>query len=224
MDNENSIAFITCVNDEELYKECLLYIDNLSIPDQFSIEKIAVRNSESITTGYNEGMKRSQSKYKVYLHQDTFIINRRFIYNMLDIFKDEKIGMFGCVGAEELPESAIWWEAENRVGKVYENSGNIMRILNFDINKDQTRNIKVEGIDGLIMVTQYDIPWRSDIFTGWDFYDTSQCAEFIRKGYDVVVPKQDVPWYIHDCGTADMKNGYELYRNLYIKEYQEIKQ
>ena len=30
---------------------------------------------------------------------------------------------------------------------------------------------EVEGVDGLLMATQYDIPWREDLFDGWDFYD-----------------------------------------------------
>lgn len=222
--DSNSIAFITCVNNEEWYRENLLYIDNLLIPDGFNVEKIAVRDAESMTAGYNEGMKRSKSKYKVYLHQDTFIINRNFIYDMLAVFREKNIGMFGCVGSKKLPEDAIWWESKSTVGKVYENSGNIMRLLSFDGDSNKVENSKVEGIDGLVMVTQYDIPWRSDIFKGWDFYDTSQCAEFLRKGYDVVVPKQDTPWYVHDCGIADMKNGYELYRNLYLKEYVSLRQ
>lgn len=32
-------------------------------------------------------MRESDDKYKVYLHQDTFIINKNFIYDIIDIFK-----------------------------------------------------------------------------------------------------------------------------------------
>ena len=39
-----------------------------------------------------------------------------------------------------------------------------------------------------------------DLFDGWDFYDISQCQEFRRTGYKVVVPKQEEAWCIHDDG------------------------
>ena len=31
--------------------------------------------------------------------------------------------------------------------------------------------IEVEAIDGLLMATQYDIPWREYLFYMWVFYD-----------------------------------------------------
>lgn len=76
----------------------------------------------------------------------------------------------------------------------------------------------VEAIDGLLMATQYDIPWREDLFDKWDFYDVSQTQEFIRKGYKVVVPNTGKPWVIHDDGFVNLKNYYEE-RKKFVKEY-----
>ncbi len=56
------------------------------------------------------------------------------------------------------------------------------------------------------MATQYDILWREDIFDKWDFYDASQCMEFIKRGYRIVVPKQVKPWCVHDCGILNLKD------------------
>ena len=69
--------------------------------------------------------------------------------------------------------------------------------------------IEVEASDGLLMVTQYDFPWRDDLFDKWDFYDVSQSLEFIRHGYKVVVPYMETPWCIHDDGFVNLKNYYE---------------
>ncbi len=57
-------------------------------------------------------------------------------------------------------------------------------------------------IDGMLMATQYDLPWREDLFMRWDSYDASQSQEFIRHGYQVVVPAMDHPWCLHDCGNT----------------------
>ncbi len=34
---------------------------------------------------------------------------------------------------------------------------------------NQKTFIPVECIDGLLMATQYDVPWREDLFDGFDF-------------------------------------------------------
>ncbi|NRU88044.1 hypothetical protein DFH41_002631 [Clostridium beijerinckii] len=70
---ENKIAFITCVNDETLYEKSLSYINKLQIPMGIEIEIIAIRNAKSMTSAYNEAIQKSDSKYKVYLHQDVYI-------------------------------------------------------------------------------------------------------------------------------------------------------
>ena len=77
--NEKKICFISAVNNEIEYEECLFYINNINIPEGYEIETIAIRNSKSLTSAYNEAMKQSDAKYKVYLHQDVFIINKNFI-------------------------------------------------------------------------------------------------------------------------------------------------
>lgn len=38
----------------------------------------------------------------------------------------------------------------------------------------------VDAVDGLLMMTQYDLPWRDDLFSDFDFYDVSQAFEFRR--------------------------------------------
>lgn len=69
------------------------------------------------------------------------------------------------------------------------------------------------------MITQYDIPWRKDLFCGWDFYDISQCKEFQRAGYDVVVPYMEKPWCIHDDGILNLEH-YNTDREIFLEEYQ----
>lgn len=213
----NSIAFIVCVNDDNQFNETVRYIDNLNMPDNFEKEIIPVRNSKSMTSGYNYAMNKSKSKYKVYLHQDTIIVNKNFIYDILNIFKDDQVGMIGVIGCEKLPTDAIWWNSKSQIGKVYEKSRGDINLLDKDNYLNKNTRL-VEAIDGLIMVTQYDIPWREDIFDGYDFYDISQCIEFKRNNLKVIVPNQDNPWCEHDCKVNKLIN-YEKYRNKFLEEY-----
>lgn len=216
MINDSKISFIMCVNDEEKYSEAVKYIKSLKTGN-FIIEIIPIFSAKSMTSGYNQGMKMSDAKYKVYLHQDVLITNKNFIFDFLEIFNDsEDVGMIGLIGSDKIPENGIWWEETNKSGKVYDNHTGIMQLLAF---KEITSLYKeVSIIDGLLMITQVDILWREDIFNNWHFYDASQCLEFIKYGYKVVLPQQENPWCIHDCGVVSLA-GYESARHIFLKEY-----
>lgn len=212
--NIEKICFILCVNNEEYEKEALFYISRLKIPKGYEIEIYSVWEAACMTAGYNEAMRSSDAKYKVYLHQDVFIVNTNFLLELLGIFTDKKIGMIGMVGSLSLPESAIMWFGE-RVGKIISNNGYCSELVSFTEIEDAYQ--EVEAVDGLLIATQYDIPWREDIFKKWDFYDISQCMEFRKAGYKIVVPKMAEPWVIHDNGILNF-----TYYNEERKKFKEV--
>ncbi|MCS0674064.1 glycosyltransferase [Cytobacillus firmus] len=216
--NNNKVAFIYAVNDPKKFKESKSTIDQLKVPDGCEVEVISIEGAESLTAAYNTGMYKSHAKYKVYLHQDVYILNENLLENIIKLFKKyPKLGLIGAVGAKILPGNGIWSESKERYGKADESSAGYKRPLrNLDIEGDYE---SVQAVDGLVMITQYDLPWRDDIFKGWHFYDTSQCFEFLKAGYEVGIPKQeDSPWFEHDCGIVDL-TGYEENRELFLKHY-----
>lgn len=216
--NNKKICFITCVNDERQYKECLLFINNLRVPDSYEIEIITVKDADCMTRAYNKAMKNTDAKYKVYLHQDTFIINKNFIYDILKIFNsNDRIGMIGVAGAKTIPAHGMWWYSNHRIGQVYDSYTAKLKLLKFSNINNDYENTKI--VDGLMMTTQYDVSWREDLFDGWHFYDVSQSLEFLRAGYEVVIPRQESCWCIHDCGIINFSNGYEKYRQIFVNEY-----
>ena len=185
-------------------RECRLYLSELLIPDDFEVEVIEVRDAVSMTAGCNEGMHQSDAKYKVYLHQDVFIKNRNFIYDIVSLFqKDARIGMIGMVGTPYMEKKGIMWEGV-RFGGFYRLQEYIDKGLIRCFFPLETGYMEVEAVDGLLIATQYDLPWREDIFHKWDFYDVSQSFEFLRAGYKIVIPGQKPEWYIHDCGAIDL--------------------
>lgn len=217
--NDKKICFIFCTNNQQYADECMLYLSLLQVPEGYETEVLAIEDAGSITQGYNEGMRASDAKYKVYLHHDTFITEPQFIQKLLNVFaQDESIGLFGMVGAEKLSKDGVMWH-EERCGDFYR----------LDLINDSDVNIvcleegvkEVAVVDGLLIATQYDIPWREDLLKGWDFYDVSQCMEFHRAGYRVVVPAQNPAWVIHACGAPSFWH-YEANRKLIMQEYPEI--
>jgi 2-polyprenyl-3-methyl-5-hydroxy-6-metoxy-1,4-benzoquinol methylase/GT2 family glycosyltransferase len=213
--NAQEFCFIICSNDELYTKECVFYIEHLRIPVDWQIDVKIIKDAKSMTAGYNQGMQASNAKYKVYLHQDVFIVNRDFIKDCLEIFRqDEQIGMIGMVGSPRLPVSGIMWK-EERCGELYAwRVSNTVRSVMADEGPAQ-----VEAIDGFLMVTQYDLPWREDLFDKWDFYDCSQSMEFTRAGYKIMIPEMKSPWCLHD-GLLIAKEHYEGEREKFLREYQ----
>ncbi|AWK52040.1 glycosyl transferase [Clostridium beijerinckii] len=215
---ENKIAFITCVTDQNLYQKSLSYINKLQVPEGIEMEIIPIIDAKSIASAYNEAMQKSDSKYKVYLREDVYIQNTKFIIDIINIFKrDENIGLIGVAGAKIIPVSGIWQEDHRKVGKVFRNDKGCMELLNYNEVTDLYTEVK--GIDGLIMITQYDLLWRDDIFDGWHFYDLSESVEFLRKGLKVVVPNQENAWCIHDHGNINTSSEFEIYRNKFLDNY-----
>lgn len=215
--NEHKMCFIICSNNETYLKECLFYISRLDIPAGYEIDVMSIWDAKSMTGGYNEGMKASDARYKIYLHQDVFILYKGFLQSVLDIFQsDNSIGMIGMVGAPRMPAGGIMWYGY-REGQVYGfcpikgEYGTYKYVLEDGLHE-------VDAVDGLLMVTNTDILWREDIFDGWDFYDVSQSFEFHKAGYKVVVPEQLCPWCKHDDGVLNLVQ-YDKYRKICMKEY-----
>lgn len=216
---EKKVAFILCVNDDNEYAECRHYIDRLIVPKGYVTDIIAVYEAPSMAAGYNAAMQQSMdAEYRIYLHQDVFIINRNFIVDMLAVFAhDEWIGLMGCIGVSRLKEhemAVTAWDA----GAILHNCtpGRLMFAGTQKLCTD------VEAVDGLLIATRGNIPWREDLFDGWDFYDLSACMEYHRAGYRCVVPRQNEPWCYHDNSYSRIGRYFE-YSAAFAREYKDIK-
>lgn len=213
------VAFIIPSTGKGREEETEKYIEHLKLPQGIETEIHVINGAASMTQAYNYGMKITDAEYKVYLHEDVYIRNPYFIYDFLHIFEQsEKIGMIGVMGSRMIPKNEIWWESGKTVGKTLEDKTVLVK---------ETRGVeeimgyeKVMAIDGQIMVTCHDIPWREELFEGWHYYDVSQSIEFLKRGYEVVVPEQQVPWCLHDCGIG-LNSGFEESRKRFCQNYSE---
>ena len=98
--DDSKFCFISCVNDDFFYDECQLYLQHLNFPQGMCGEIVAVRDAKSMTAGYQAAMEASDAKYKIYLHQDVFVVNKNILHELLMLFRhNPRIGMIGVAGA-----------------------------------------------------------------------------------------------------------------------------
>lgn len=221
--NEHKFAFIICTNNEIYLQECLYYLNQLIIPEHYEIDILTIHDAACMTVGYNEGMASTDAKYKIYMHQDVFIINRNFLSDIVSIFQsDSSIGMIGMVGYPIVSRSGFMWH-EARLGAVplygvgdaYANSD--CNTYHYSLTKDGFDDAAL--LDGLMMITAYDLPWDDTNLKDWHFYDAFQSMNFLLNGYRVVVPDQKLPWFIHDDGKYLSMWNYNKYRKLFMEKY-----
>ena len=211
--DEKKIVFITCVNDEMEYAECRYYLERLEIPEGYSTDFICIQEAPSMAAGYNAAMNESDARYKVYLHQDVFIKNRHFIRDMLEVFAhDPRIGILGVIGKRRMGTSPVDMQGWDTGKVIFDN-----RVMSWGIGQEEVF-AEVTTLVGMLLATRYDLPWREDVFEGWDFYDASQCMEFRRAGYKAVVPRQTEIWCCHDGQCSILTEFFRDYRR-FLREY-----
>lgn len=209
-----AIAFIICVNDETYLEECLFYINRLQLPDGFVAEVYPVRQAGSIYQGYNLAMQQSAAEYKVYMHQDVFLVVADILLKFLELFdRHPQAGLAGVLGADSL-------SADRRFYRSW-NLGNVLGCSEKKAfhNFLSEKSFRAAALDGMFLMTAKDIPWREDVLSGWDFYDISQSLEFARQGHELWVLAGEEPCCIHDCGYLNL-TGYDESQEAFLKIYQ----
>ncbi len=207
----NTFCFITCVTDEASYQCSLQHIKALDVPAGYEIETRKIAGATNMAAVYDDAMHSSDAKYKIYLHDNAFILEPRLLHHLLDIFRNPKVGMVGITGGTRIPASGVWYHDPlhsfgyfmgsfprlGLIGSLIPKAWNRERIRPFRYLPVLGKYILAVCVDGVFMATQYDIPWRKDLYGGFIYYEGPHSLEFIKRGYEVVVARQDKPWVLH---------------------------
>ena len=220
--NQNKFDLIIWTNDTLLLEECLHYIDHLIVPDGFEVDILTIPDAAYMTQGYNEAMQSSDAQYKIYMHQDVFILNKHILIDILSIFaSDPLIGMIGMVGYNEVSPTGVMWHTLG-FGNLYMRNPNVpyppLQDYRYSVTEDGYGYAAL--IDGFLMVTRQDISWDTEKLDGWDFYDAVQSLRFLLNGYKIAVPIQRHPWCIHDDNRFPNLFQYNHYRHIFMQQFQ----
>ena len=191
--NERKFDIIVYVTDEQALSALTASLAQIKIPPGFSAE-IKMGRGGGKYPAYNAVMRASDAKYKIYLDERATVTNKNFLVELLKVFQTDKtVGAVGTSGAIELSTHGVSLNSAKRAAK------------NF--------SCEVEVLDGFFFATQYDLPWRDDLFADNFFGGEAQCVEFRRAGYKIFVIGD---WISVD--TANLKLD-EPSRQKFLEEY-----
>ena len=180
-----------------------------------------------MAAGYEAARRASRARYKVYLHQDVYVVHRGFLAELLRLFDTyPRLGMVGVVGATRLPSSGVWfvnnplhcygrvWEYRRPggpaalLGKANRRRLHLMRFRSFVGDY-----LPAVAVDGLLVATQYDLPWRDEL-GGFDLYEQVHALQYIRAGLEVGIARQERVWCVHwgplrEPGLQEMRRRAE---------------
>jgi GT2 family glycosyltransferase len=155
-------------------------------------------------------MEASTARYKVYLHQDLYLVYQGLLSELLHLFSTHpRLGLVGVEGATRLPP-AILYSVNNPFhcyGRhwTYRRPGGLSSVLGRANRRRLHFNrfrsfvgdyLPAVVVDGFFMATQYDMPWTSPV-GGFELYDEVRAAEFIAAGLEVGIARQQMTWVLH---------------------------
>ena len=217
MVDECRIAVVVFDIDKVSLKKLKETVKGCVLPQNFQLDFIAVKDAKSRVEAYNKAISQSSAKYKFYIDEHTTLLQKDFFKDFIRIFSDNpEIGIIGCIGTNEVPLNGI--APQSRIEKTYGSwfTGENKNLTQGVAFKEEFKEVQCV-FDGVI-ATQYDLQWREDLFTGgstcFDF--ASQCIEFSRKNYKVVVISKTSPLIWKDSNRYVVK---EADRKAFLQEY-----
>ena len=208
------IAVIVHQNKEVHVHELVESLKILKLPIGYEMEISIITGTSSRAKAYNEGMRKSDAKYKLYLDERVRILEPNMLLLAFSILeKDQSIGVLGVAGARVIPIDADCLHARKRLGK-----------LRFgmpwqDVSWSDDGMVDAAVLDGYFLMTREDVFWREDLFAGECFLDIAQCVDMRLRGYQVVVAEQKSPWVQYE-GTFPIPATHD--REAFLNAYSEI--
>lgn len=194
---ENKIFFIIIGSDQWVISENLRYINEIVIPEGMSAEYIVVPEGEILSQTLENAMLQSDAKYKVYLDQNVFIIDKEFLVKADKIFSEyPDIAMLGSCGFYKKDDQS---EMEVKGHYIYMGNDSATSYVKEIGKEEKSGIIEVMALDRHFMMTSVDTFWNGDNAN----FNIVKSVELRRKKYKTVIFVDDNPTVIFDNGILN---------------------
>ena len=165
--------------------------DNIAETIGIEYELIVIDNSKnrySIFTAYNEGVQLSKYPYLCFMHNDILFQTGNWGQQVIEHFKDEKVGCIGVIGSHFIPNTPTGWASSDIIsGQIQNNEGLIQK----DLSRMTTSIIDVVAVDGVWFCIPKEVirfvKFDNIIFDGFHVYDIDICLQIRQFDYKVCV-------------------------------------
>lgn len=210
---DKKIAVIVARQGEALPSEFLMSLRLMEQPAGFTMELVEVEGRAGLAAAYGQAMEASTAKYKIYIDERVRILDSGLFARIVRLFeKRADLGLVGISGTKILSPDGIAFHSTRRIGSL--RLAEEARTVSWGRVLGEVEDVLV--VDGFLMATQVDLPWREDLFHGAAFFDAAQCLEFRRRGLRSAVLGQEEPLveFLGESFPAD-----EAGRRAFLAEY-----
>lgn len=188
---KNKISFILYGDDDWILSENINYVNILNIPDDIVVEIIKITNRYGLVDYLEYGRKQSNAKYKVYLDQNAYIIDKDFILKILSSFKkNPQLGLLGVRGYYKDPQNGELIFLGNNMYRKYAYNSKITTLR----EGEHEGLITTLALDSHVMITSIDTPWSGgDINTS-----IAKSVELKHMGFETAVMINSKPMILFD--------------------------
>lgn len=194
---ENQILFIIIGNDQWVISENICYLNNLVIPENMNAEYVIINETENIPNAFQKGMIQSSAKYKIYLDQNAFIIDKEFLVKAIKTFNEYKnIAMIGSCGFYKKDSQS---EMEVKGHYVYMGNDSQTSYVKESGKEENTGITEVVTLDEHFIMTAIDTPWRGDN----NNFNIIKSVELRHMDYKTAILIDDMPQVLFDNGILN---------------------
>ena len=220
-----TVAYILCASNPDYVNELLLYLQRQRLAEGDSGSIYVIWNSKSMTSGYNLAMALSKAKYKIYIHQDTFLFDRDYTRKLIETMKAEDYDLLGLAGCDNIPADGRWGYSPQSEIHMCLYQDMVLYIMNSVTEQPETKTLETAIEDGVLLATRQNVRWREDLFQYYHFYDLSECIEYRKLGYKVGFYNNGEAGVLHEVfiakGTKEKEYliRYDEDREKFIRLY-----
>lgn len=219
--NDYKLAIIIHSVSKDNVNSLLDDLSTLTIPNGYEVKVNIVKNSTNRACSYNQEMKRSNAKYKIYIDESARILNKNILIDIIRFFaSNPDAGAFGLYGSE-MPVDGDFAKSEKRYGMYGFCIGDNVQLIQGE-NPIWKQN--VHCLDGSFIATSVDFEWDEKIAD--EYVVPAQCCIMRRHGYKISVPMYENPWCVFKkessyCTLKDMDDLKDFFYK-YKKDIQPL--
>lgn len=206
MSDDRQLALIVALNDGDTPQELPLLKDLAKLHPEpgWSLNVIFQPYRVNLATTYNDAMRQSTAKHKLYIDKTARLCDRLLLRRVAVLFSrdDQPCGAYGLYGSE-LPLNGDFTRSRHRYGRhCYLFDGGTDAVSTRGENSFATQPVHV--VDSAFFLTGVDAPWDEDMDDRLAV--AAQCCQLRRRGAAIVVPPQS-----YDLAAVNRPCDYNLY-------------